>query len=293
MLEGDDSMSIAFKGGLGALADAGLGIRDVDGVVGAVRQRLRVPGRASARCGVTSSWSGIPAILEAATAIASGLATTVLVLAGTAGVYTDRASTAPWTRPTQRVRGAVRHVHRGRVRARGASPHAPLRHQARRAGHRRRHDPQQRARATPRRDLPRARPVHAAGHPRQPHGRRPVPPPRLRDRRRRAAAGWCSPAPTSPADLPQATRSTCSAATATASARRTRTRRRGSSAATVAPDLVERHRRPPRRGGLLPHRRARARPTSTCASSTTRSRSRSSASSRRSASAARARAATS
>src|SRR4029077_10994208 len=45
-------------------------------------------------------WSGIPAILQAATAIAAGMATKVLVLAGTAGVYVARASTAPWPRPS-------------------------------------------------------------------------------------------------------------------------------------------------------------------------------------------------
>jgi acetyl-CoA acetyltransferase len=43
---------------------------------------------------------GIPAVLEVAGAIANGLASTVLISAGSAGVYTDRASTAPWTRPT-------------------------------------------------------------------------------------------------------------------------------------------------------------------------------------------------
>jgi len=49
---------------------------------------------------VASSWSRIPAILQAATAIAAGMATKVLVMAGTAGVYVDRAATAPWTRPS-------------------------------------------------------------------------------------------------------------------------------------------------------------------------------------------------
>jgi acetyl-CoA acetyltransferase len=39
-------------------------------------------------------------VLEVAAAIATGLASTVLISAGSAGVYTDRASTAPWTRPT-------------------------------------------------------------------------------------------------------------------------------------------------------------------------------------------------
>ena len=46
------------------------------------------------------SGMGIPAVLEVAGAIATGLASTVLISAGSAGVYTDRSSTAPWTRPS-------------------------------------------------------------------------------------------------------------------------------------------------------------------------------------------------
>ena len=50
---------------------------------------------------VSSSWQGIPAVLQAATAIATGMATTVLDASGALrAVYTDRASTAPWTRPS-------------------------------------------------------------------------------------------------------------------------------------------------------------------------------------------------
>src|SRR6478736_6236463 len=96
VLEGEDSMSISFKGALGALADAGLEIRDLDGVVGQFANDFVYQARLSP-VWVTSSWSGIPAILQAASAIAAGMATRVLVLAGTAGVYVDRASTAPWT----------------------------------------------------------------------------------------------------------------------------------------------------------------------------------------------------
>ena len=43
---------------------------------------------------------GIPAVLEAAALIATGQCRVVLVVGGSAGIYTDRASTAPWTRPT-------------------------------------------------------------------------------------------------------------------------------------------------------------------------------------------------
>jgi acetyl-CoA acetyltransferase len=43
---------------------------------------------------------GIPAVLEAAFAIASGMATTVLVATAQAAEYTERNLTAPWTRPS-------------------------------------------------------------------------------------------------------------------------------------------------------------------------------------------------
>jgi acetyl-CoA acetyltransferase len=42
---------------------------------------------------------GVNMVLEAATAIAAGLADVVLLVTSEAGVYTERASTAPWTRP--------------------------------------------------------------------------------------------------------------------------------------------------------------------------------------------------
>jgi acetyl-CoA acetyltransferase len=99
VLEGHDSLSIAFGGGLGALADAGLTIRDLDGVVGHFAGDFVYQARL-APVWASSAFGGIPAILQAATAIATGMATKVLVLAGTAGIYTDRASTAPWTRPS-------------------------------------------------------------------------------------------------------------------------------------------------------------------------------------------------
>ena len=98
VLEGEDSMSISFKGALGALADARLSIRDVDGVVGQFANDFVYQARLTPAW-VTSSWSGIPAVLQAATAIAAGMATRVLIIGGAAGVYVDRASTAPWTRP--------------------------------------------------------------------------------------------------------------------------------------------------------------------------------------------------
>jgi acetyl-CoA acetyltransferase len=73
-------------------------MRDVDGVVGVEMPEIVYQTRNGP---VWRSYSGlaIPAILEAATAIACGLTTTVLVATASAGVYTERASTAPWTRP--------------------------------------------------------------------------------------------------------------------------------------------------------------------------------------------------
>ena len=140
--------------------------------------------------------------------------------------------------------------------------------------------------------LLRPRAVHRAGHPRQPHGRRSVPPPRLLDDVQKADARSCSHGPTSPATCAP-DRSTCSAATSTTSARPTVTRRRGTWVATCGPISSTATSADGRRETAFGDVGARARPTSTCASSTTRSRSRSSASSRRSASAAKARAATS
>ncbi|HZP28415.1 MAG TPA: thiolase family protein [Acidimicrobiia bacterium] len=97
VLEGTDSRAITLEAALGALDDAGLDPRAVDGVAG---QALDFAYQA--RIGPVW-WSpsslGIPAVLDAANAIANGLATTVLMAAGSAGVYTERRSTAPWTRP--------------------------------------------------------------------------------------------------------------------------------------------------------------------------------------------------
>ena len=98
VLEGHDSRSITFAAGLGALADAGLAVHDVDGVMGQGGNDFLY----QARIGPvwrSASGFGLPGILDAAAAIAAGQATTVLLSAGSAGVYTERASTAPWTRP--------------------------------------------------------------------------------------------------------------------------------------------------------------------------------------------------
>ena len=92
VLDGHDSRSITFDAALGALADAGVAIRDVDGVIGAHGSEFVY----QARIGPvwrSMSGMGIPAIIEAAGAIANGLATTVLIAAG------RRASTPSGRRP--------------------------------------------------------------------------------------------------------------------------------------------------------------------------------------------------
>jgi acetyl-CoA acetyltransferase len=98
-LDGENSRSIALKAALGAIDDAGLAPRDIDGVVGPHGLDFVYQAR------IGPSWlslspQGIPAVLEAANAIAHGMASAVLIDAGGAGVYEDRDSTAPWTRPT-------------------------------------------------------------------------------------------------------------------------------------------------------------------------------------------------
>ena len=99
VLEGYDSQTITWEAGMGALADAGIAPRDVDGIVGMAGADIAYQAR-SGPIWRSHSGLGIPAVLEVAGAIANGLASTVLISAGSAGVYTERASTAPWTRPT-------------------------------------------------------------------------------------------------------------------------------------------------------------------------------------------------
>jgi acetyl-CoA acetyltransferase len=98
-LPGHDSLSIAIDGALGALADAGLRTDDVDGVIGERSGELAYELRLGP-CRRSFNALGIPAVLEAAALVATGQCQVVLVVGGSAGVYTDRASTAPWTRPT-------------------------------------------------------------------------------------------------------------------------------------------------------------------------------------------------
>ncbi len=99
VLEGYDSDRITLEAVRGVLDEAGLGPTDIDGVVAGMSTR---PIIYWLRCGpayIGSAQAGIPGVIDAAMAIASGRCHTALVAGGTAGVYTERASTAPWTRP--------------------------------------------------------------------------------------------------------------------------------------------------------------------------------------------------
>jgi acetyl-CoA acetyltransferase len=97
-LPGHTSATIALEGGLGALADAGLDVHDVDAVVSQFAQELVLQLRIGPSARVLNSL-GIPSIIDAASLIAEGRAEVVLMAAGGAGIYTDRSATAPWTRP--------------------------------------------------------------------------------------------------------------------------------------------------------------------------------------------------
>jgi acetyl-CoA acetyltransferase len=101
-LEGHDSESIATEGALGALADAGLGAGDVDAVVSMFAQELVLSLRLGPAARIPNSL-GIPAVLQAAQMIAAGQSKAVLLAGGGAGLYTDRAATAPWTRPANEM----------------------------------------------------------------------------------------------------------------------------------------------------------------------------------------------
>jgi acetyl-CoA acetyltransferase len=98
-LEGETAKSLTLAAALGALDDAGLTPQDVDGVTGGPLSTDLVY-----ELGAGPAWVGgnslpIVTLFEAAAAVAAGLAEVVVVAGAEAGVYTDRAATAPWTRP--------------------------------------------------------------------------------------------------------------------------------------------------------------------------------------------------
>ena len=101
-LEAHDSQSIALEGALGALADAGLRVEDVDAVVGQFAQD-DVLALGLGPCTRRPNGLGIPSLLDAAAMIATDQADVVVIGAGGAGLYTERSATAPWTRPSNEL----------------------------------------------------------------------------------------------------------------------------------------------------------------------------------------------
>lgn len=104
VLEGHTSRTITLDAIRGALDDAGLSVKDLDGInvtVGTTSES----GRFIYEAGLAHAWESsttLPttALIEAAAAIATRQCTTVLIATGQAGLYTEHQSTAPWTRPS-------------------------------------------------------------------------------------------------------------------------------------------------------------------------------------------------
>jgi acetyl-CoA acetyltransferase len=100
VLEGYDSLGIAIEAVRGVLAEAGMPANEVDGVFGQFASELPyLLGMGPAHVSSTGM-GGIPALLDAAGAIAAGHCRAALVAGGGAGIYTDAAAVAPWTRIT-------------------------------------------------------------------------------------------------------------------------------------------------------------------------------------------------
>ena len=97
-LEGWTTRKLVASAALGALRDAGLDLADVDGVItdGSASELIY-----DLRLG--PAWEGrrygVEAVSEAVQAVEAGAVDVVLIVAAAAGVYIDRGSTAPWTRP--------------------------------------------------------------------------------------------------------------------------------------------------------------------------------------------------
>jgi acetyl-CoA acetyltransferase len=99
-LDGHDSYSVALEAALGVVEAAGISINEIDAVLGSHALNLIYDlGLGPAR-GALGVDKGIPTIMDAANAIAAGAYKTVLIVDGSAGRYTERNATAPWTRPS-------------------------------------------------------------------------------------------------------------------------------------------------------------------------------------------------
>jgi acetyl-CoA acetyltransferase len=96
-LEGETTQRLIVEAVLGALADAGLTLDDVDGITSEQTAALMY----DLRLGPVwqGSTFGIGMVTEAVMAIEYGLAEVVVLVAAQAEAYRDHAATAPWTRP--------------------------------------------------------------------------------------------------------------------------------------------------------------------------------------------------
>lgn len=98
-LEGYTSLSLQTEAVLGVLAESGLGRESIDGIAGDLSAELMYRLGIGPIFSAAATGNGIRLLLQAAQAIATGLAETVVVVDGMAGAYSDRNATAPWTRP--------------------------------------------------------------------------------------------------------------------------------------------------------------------------------------------------
>jgi acetyl-CoA acetyltransferase len=97
-LEGETSASLMVAAVAGALDDAGLTLADVDGVSAGAQGADLIYDLRLGPAWLGSAF-GVSMFAEAVAAIEYGLAEVVVLAAGQAGEYTERGSTAPWTRP--------------------------------------------------------------------------------------------------------------------------------------------------------------------------------------------------
>ncbi|MBM4517170.1 thiolase family protein [Rhodococcus hoagii] len=99
VLEGHNSFTISLDAARGVIAQSGIDPTTIDGVYSKTAPQLIYA------LGLGPVWNannpgGITGVLHAASVVAAGLCETVLVADGEAGRYTERESTAPWTRPS-------------------------------------------------------------------------------------------------------------------------------------------------------------------------------------------------
>ncbi|MGE0877506.1 MAG: thiolase family protein [Acidimicrobiia bacterium] len=89
-----------MEASVGAIKAAGVHASEIDGIYGQFSTEL------SYLLGLGATWmpmgggGGIASILDAANAIAANCCSCVLIAGGGAAIYTERDSTAPWTRPS-------------------------------------------------------------------------------------------------------------------------------------------------------------------------------------------------